>query len=109
MSARRSNELIYLLPFALQEEVLRNPGLTCEQRVKKVILSFKRLLRHFHLSSFPLIRVSPSGLEKQNTGFDTRWSGVLSSAVVLTEFINSGTENWSFSRLGTHCSENFLV
>jgi hypothetical protein len=49
----RTNELVYLLPFALQEEVLRNAGLTGEQRLEKAILSFKQLRHYFHLSSFP--------------------------------------------------------
>jgi hypothetical protein len=36
------------------------------------------------------------------------WFRVLNSVVVLIGFLNSGTEKWSFSRLGTHCLENFF-
>jgi hypothetical protein len=33
---------------------------------------------------------------------------VMNTALVLIGFINEGKENWSFSRLGTHCLENFF-
>jgi hypothetical protein len=37
---------------------------------------------------------------------DCGWLRVLNTALVLIGCINYGKENWSFSRLGTHCLEN---
>jgi hypothetical protein len=49
----QTNELMYLLPWALQEEVLRHPSLRREQRLEKAVLSFQLLLHYFRLSLLP--------------------------------------------------------
>jgi hypothetical protein len=109
----QTNELMYLLPWALQEEVLRNPTLTREQRFEKAVLSFEILLHYFHLSCQPqelgvTKRFSAEKTLALTFADDMGWLRVLNSALCLIEFIRSGDENWSFSRLGTHCLENFF-
>jgi hypothetical protein len=47
------NELMYLLPWVLQEEVLRNPALSRAQRLEKATLSFGILTQYFNLSRLP--------------------------------------------------------
>jgi hypothetical protein len=102
-----------VLPRALQEEVLRNPKLKREKRLKKVVLSFEILMHYYHLSFFPY----GIGIAKWYSAKVTRcitftnhggWLRVLNTALVLIGFINDGKENWLFSTLGTHYLENFF-
>jgi hypothetical protein len=113
LQGNQTNELMYLLPWALQEEVLRNPSLTREERLEKATLSFLLLYHYFKLSSLPC----EAGVSKRFRKITSRaltfaddcgWLRVLNTAVVLIQFIEAGDETWSFSRLGTHCLENFF-
>jgi hypothetical protein len=49
----RVNELMYLLPWALQEEDLRNPGLSRNEPLEKATLSRELLMHYFNLSRLP--------------------------------------------------------
>jgi hypothetical protein len=109
----RPNELMYLLPWALQEEVIRSPTLTRQERLDKAVLSFEILIHYFHLSFLPYCMSVTKRFDKEITTHltfadDMGWLRVLNSTLCLIEFITSGNENWSFSRLGTHCLENFF-
>jgi hypothetical protein len=53
LDANQINEFMDLMPWALQEEVFRNPQLSREERLMKAILSLKLLLHDFDLSSLP--------------------------------------------------------
>jgi hypothetical protein len=44
------HEFMYLMPWTLQEEVLRSPRLGREERLVKAVLAFKLLLHDFELS-----------------------------------------------------------
>jgi hypothetical protein len=103
---RDAPSLLYLLPWALQEEVVRNPDLT----------------RQGLFSSFgPLFRlvVSPrsDGINQRfrrkdivavTFAEDSVWPRTLNNALLLIHFIIVAAAQWSFSRLGTHCLENFF-
>jgi hypothetical protein len=113
---RMMHEFMYLLPWTLQEEVLRSPKLTREERLRKAILRFKLLLHYFDLSH---LRCGP-GVQRVSKRFvsgrtvavtfaeDSVWPVLLNTALVLVRFILQAEENWSFSRIGTHCLENFF-
>jgi hypothetical protein len=47
------NEVMYLIRWAIQEEVVRNPAMSHDDRLMKAILSFKLLLHYFNLSRLP--------------------------------------------------------
>jgi hypothetical protein len=105
---------MYLLPWALQEEVLRNPSLTGEERLEKATLSFLLFYHYFKLSSLPCeAGVSKRFCKIANRALifanDCSWLRVLNAAVMLIQFIEQGDETWSFSRLGTHCLDISLV
>jgi hypothetical protein len=53
----RMSELMYLLPCALQDEVLRSPRFERNERLAKAVLSFKFLLHYFHLSFCLMVTV----------------------------------------------------
>jgi hypothetical protein len=113
LKANQSNELMYLLPWALQEEVLRNPALSRDQRLEKAVLGFQLLMHYYDLSCLPHVggvtkRFSSGTTQVLAFADDCGWLRVLNTAVLLIEFITNGDENWSFSRLGTHCLENFF-
>jgi hypothetical protein len=106
-------ELMYLLPWALQEEVFRSPGLSRQERLDKAILSFKLLLHYYHLSGFPsdpavFQRFKSKGAAAVTFAENSDWPRLLNSALAVIAFIMIADEDWSFSRLGTHCLENFF-
>jgi hypothetical protein len=107
------NEFMYLLPWTLQEEVVRNPHLTREDRLLKALLSLKLLLHYFDLCSLPPSegvsqRYIPGKTQAVTFAPDATWPRVLNSALVLVQFTVTAEESWSFSRVGTHCLENFF-
>jgi hypothetical protein len=109
---RMMHELMYLLPWTLQE-VVRSPKLTREEHLRKAILSFKLLLHYFDLSHLPcgpgVSKRFVSGRTVAVTfAEDSVWPVLLNTAFVLIRFILQAEENWSFSRIGTHCLENFF-
>jgi hypothetical protein len=109
----QENELMYLLPWALQEEVIRSPTLSRQERLDKATLSFKLLIHDYLLSFFPSAPGVSQRFNSETTVAVTfaetsQWYRILNTALALILFIVDGDENWSFSRLGTHCLENFF-
>jgi hypothetical protein len=104
---------MYLLSWALQEEVLRNPGLSRNARLEKAILGFELLMHSFNLWCLPHdCDVSQRFYSKTTQALtfteEACWLRVLNSTLILLDFVISGDENCSFSKLGTHCLEHFF-
>jgi hypothetical protein len=109
----KEKELMYLLPWALQEEVIRSPTLSRQERLDKATLSFRLLFHYYLLSFFPSAPGVSQRFQQETTTAVTfaetsQWYRILNSSLALILFIVDGDENWSFSRLGTHCLENFF-
>jgi hypothetical protein len=105
--------LLYLLPWALQEEVIRNPLLTREERLEKAVLNFHLLLHYFDLSFLPRSEGINQRFRKKDTvavtfAEDSVWPRILNNGLILIHFIIIAPATWSFSRFGTHCLENFF-
>jgi hypothetical protein len=111
-----ANELsatLYLLPWSLQEEVIRSSTLDGEERLTKAILSFKILRHLFDLSLLPCApgigkRFRQGGMIATTFAEDAAWPTLLNTSLVLIQFVMEAEPDWSFSRLGTHCLENFF-
>jgi hypothetical protein len=107
------HEFMYLLVWTLQEEIIRSIHLCRDQRLLKAILCFKLLMHYFDLS-----RDSPGrGVTKRfksgstiavTFAEDSVWPVLLNTTLALVHFILGAQETWSFSRMGTHCLENFF-
>jgi hypothetical protein len=113
LAADQINEFMFLLPWALQEEVVRSPNLSREDRLMKAVLAFKLLLHYFDLSSLPHAEgVTQRFLAEETIAVtfaeDANWPRILNSALALVAFTLEADEHWSFSRMGTHCLENFF-
>jgi hypothetical protein len=109
----KEKELMYLLPWALQEEVIRSPTLSRQERLDKATLSFKLLFHYYLLSFYPSAPGVSQRFHSATTTAVTfaetsQWYRILNTALALVLFIMDGDENWCFSRLGTHCLENFF-
>jgi hypothetical protein len=105
--------LLYLLPWALQEEVTRSPDLFRPTRLEKAVLSFLLLLRYFDLSSLPRSEGITQRFDSRRTvavtfAEDSVWPRILNNGLLLIDFVIRAPADWSFSRLGTHCLENFF-
>jgi hypothetical protein len=105
--------LLYLLPWALQEEVIRSSSLDRAERLSKAILSFKILRHLFDLSVLPCApgiakRFRRSATNATTFAEDAAWPSLLNTSIILIQFVLEADEKWSFSRLGTHCLENFF-
>jgi hypothetical protein len=74
MDSDRLTEMMYLLPWALQEEVVPSPALTRQDRFEKAMLGFKLLLHYYHLSAFPAA-----------DGVSQRFHGGVTEAVTFAE------------------------
>jgi hypothetical protein len=107
------NEVMYLIPWAIQEEVVRNPALSRDERLMKAILSFKLLLHYFDLSCLP----GQDGISQRDAAGQTEvvtfapdalWPRILNCALVLIQFVFAAEEHCSFSRVGIHCPETFF-
>jgi hypothetical protein len=88
-------------------------GLSRDERLMKAILSFKLLLHYFDLSCLP----RQDGISQQYTAGQTEavtfapdasWPRILNCVLVLIQFVFTAEEHYSFSRVGTHCLENFF-
>jgi hypothetical protein len=110
--AERILDLMYLIPWALQEEVVRSPTLSQEQRLMKAMMSFRLLFHYYELSSLPpapgVAKRYAAGKRCVTFAEDSSWPRLLNNAVALIHFVMMGDRHWSFSRLGTHCLENFF-
>jgi hypothetical protein len=109
----KEKELMYLLPWALQEEVIRSPTLSRQERLDKATLSFRLLFHYYLLSFFPHAPGVSQRFSSETTTAVTfaetsQWYRILNSSLALILFIVDGDKDWSFSRLGTHCLENFF-
>jgi hypothetical protein len=106
-------KLLYLLPWSVQEEVMNNPGLSREGGLEKAILSFKLLLHCFNLSAAASADGGLARFHSRVTQAATFAEGavrrtLLNSSLAVIDFIMHADEHWSFSRIGTHCLENFF-
>jgi hypothetical protein len=104
--------LTYLLLWALQEELIRSPGLPREERLKKTILSFGLLFHYFDMSFLPQSKGITQQFDNCRTVAVTFakylvWPRILNFTLTIIRFILAAPSDWSFSRLGTHCLENF--
>jgi hypothetical protein len=113
LSAGHVNEFMFMLPWALQEEVIRAPELSRQERLMKAVFSFKLLMHYFDLSSIPRAPGVTQRFTREETiavtfAEDSVWPRILNSALALILFILHAEEHWSFSRMGTHCLENFF-
>jgi hypothetical protein len=105
--------LMYLLPWALQEEVIRSPTLSRPERLEKALLSFDLLVHYFDLSFLPRREGVTQRFTKGRTAVvtfaeDSAWPRILNFSLILIYFVLIAPPEWSFSRLGTHCLENFF-
>jgi hypothetical protein len=110
--AEKLDDLMYLLPWTLQEEVIRSPTLSRGERLMKAIASFELLFHYYELSKRERARnVGPThrkGVTCLTFAEDCCWARILNTALVLIQFVMIAEPTWSFSRLGTHCLENFF-
>jgi hypothetical protein len=53
LSPGHVNEFMFMLPWALQEEVIRAPELSCEEQFITAVLSSRLLLHYFDFTSLP--------------------------------------------------------
>jgi hypothetical protein len=105
--------LMYLLPWALIEMVVRNPDLNRLERLEKALVSFDLLMHYFDLSFLPRSDGITQRFNKSRTAAvtfaeDSVWPRILNFGLTLIDFIITADGEWSFSRLGTHCLENFF-
>jgi hypothetical protein len=82
------NEVMYFIPWAIQEEVVRNSALSRDERLMKAILNFKLLLYDFDLSCLPhqdgiSQRYTASQTEVVTFAPDASWPRILNCALVL--------------------------
>jgi hypothetical protein len=49
------NGIMYLLPWTLQEEIVRSANMSREDRLMKAVLSFKLFIHYFHLTCLPKV------------------------------------------------------
>jgi hypothetical protein len=113
IEANELSAMLYLLPWALQEEVIRSPMLNREDRLTKAILSFKILRHLFDLSLLPCAprigkRFRQGEMLATTFAEDAAWPTLLNTSITLIQFVMEADPTWSFSRLGTHCLENFF-
>jgi hypothetical protein len=113
LHAEKLTEFMYLLPFTLQEDVIRNTRLTRYDRLSKAILSFKILVHYFDLhcgEHEPYItqRFQSDITAAVTFAENSAWPRILNSSFALIRFVLEAGEHWSFSRLGSHCLENFF-
>jgi hypothetical protein len=109
----RFTELLRLLPWSLQEEVMKNPSLSTEGQLEKAILSVKSLPHSANLSTATCTNGVSAGFHSHMTQSVTFaegavWRTRLNSSLALIDFIMQAAEHWSFSRIGTHYLENFF-
>jgi hypothetical protein len=111
---KHMTELMYLPPWALQEEVIRSPELPRQDRLEKAILSFKVLHHFYRLSTFePAEHVGQrfreaSALEAVTFAEDSEWPRILNGSLTVIQFVLVAEPHWSFAHIGTHCLENFF-
>jgi hypothetical protein len=116
LDCREKNDdlaMLYLLPWALQEEVIRSPTSRRSERLEKAVLSFYLLLHYFDLSFLPRAEGVTQRFNKGRTtavtfAQDSSWPRILNDSLALVHFIIRAPEDWSFSRFGTDCLENFF-
>jgi hypothetical protein len=104
---------VFLLPWALQEEVTRSTSIPRHERLFKAIVSFKLLMRLFHLSD---LNHAPGIMKRSNRlvtkavtlADDSQWPRNLNSSLALIQFVLDGESSWCFSRVGTHYLEIFF-
>jgi hypothetical protein len=107
-------EFMYLLPFTLQEDVIRNTNLTRTERLAKAVLSFRLLVHYFDLccgEHYPGVHgrfCEKRGSIAVTFAENAAWPRILNTALALIQFILEADGHWSFSRLGSHCLENFF-
>jgi hypothetical protein len=107
------NKVMYLIPWAIQEEVVRNPALSLDERLMKAILNFKLLLHYFVLSCLPRQdgisqRYTAGQTEAVTFAPDASSPRILNCGLVLIQFVFTAEEHYYFSRVCTHCLENFF-
>jgi hypothetical protein len=107
------HEFMSLLPWTLQEEVLRSPRLRREEHLLQAVLAFKLLL---HSIELPQTICGPGGSRRFVSGTmvavtfaeHSVWAVLLNTALALIRFVLDAKKHWSFSRVGTYCLENFF-
>jgi hypothetical protein len=92
---------------------MQDQTLTRQERLDKAILSFKLLILYSRVSLFSsaagLSQPFHPGRATAATFAETfQWHHILNSSLGLILCIIDGDANWSFSRLGTRCLENFF-
>jgi hypothetical protein len=101
------HEFMYLIPWTLQEEVMRSPRLERQERLLKALLAFQLLLHSFELPHM----VCPSGVSGRfisgvtvavTFAEDSVWPVLLNRALALIGLVLGASEDLSFSRMGTH-------
>jgi hypothetical protein len=111
------HEFMHLIPWTLQEEVMRSPRLERQERLLKALLAFKLLLLlllyDFELSHM----VCGSGVSRRfisgvtvavTFAEDSVWPALLNTALALIGFVLDASEDSSLSRMGIDCVENFF-
>jgi hypothetical protein len=84
--------VMYLLPWLLQEEVLRSRRLSRQERLEKAILACKFLFHYYQLSHFPH---SPDVSQQFHSktmvaamfAEDSDWPRILNTSIALIQFI----------------------
>jgi hypothetical protein len=79
---------VFLLPWALQEEVIRSTSVPRDERLFKAIVNFKLLIRLFHLSD---LAYAPGMTKRFNRlvtkavpfADDSQWPRILNSSLAL--------------------------
>jgi hypothetical protein len=107
------HEFMCLIPWRLQEEVMRSRRRERQERLLKALLAFKLLLHDFELSHM----VCRSGVSRRfisgvtvavTFAEDSVWPVLWSTALALMGFVLDASDDSSFSRMGTHRPENFF-
>jgi hypothetical protein len=93
---------VFLLPWALQKEVIHSTSIRRDERLFKVIVSFKLLMHLLYLSDLP----PAPGIMKRFNWFvtkavtfadDSQWQRILNSSLALIQFVLDGESSWCFS------------
>jgi hypothetical protein len=104
---------MYLLPWTLQEEIVRSANMSRENRLMKAVLSFKLFVHSFHLACLPKSfgisqRFNRTRRAAVTFAADATWPRLLNYSLILVQFVLDASADWSFSRHDTHCLENFF-
>jgi hypothetical protein len=106
--------LLSLLPWALQEEVIRSSALTRRERLEKAVGSFYRFIHFFDLSFLPRSEGITQRFDSRRTtavtfAEDSAWPRILNDNLAFIHFISCAPAADPFPTSGPTVSSTSLV